>query len=90
MQILEGQGGDEYYRGQTFLGCDNNPVTFREMMDVATSSGVYEGQVKFTGEGGGGKTVNNSATRQRLQWQPKFDSFKAFVQNAEGKDFYSS
>jgi hypothetical protein len=61
------------------------------MMDACISSGVFEGEVAFTGASdpsNKGKRVDNTATRQRLLWQPEYESFKAFLEQG-GEDFYS-
>jgi hypothetical protein len=90
VQVLEGAGSaDAFYRGEVFVGCDNSPLTFGEMMDYCKQSGVFPGDTKFTGEGGGGKTMNSLATNDRLKWTPKYQSFKAVVLEAGAKDFYN-
>lgn len=63
----------------------------QDMMDACISSGVFQGEVKFTGSdaSGLGKQVNNSKTLARLNWQPKYSSFKEFM-SAGGKDFYNT
>lgn len=61
---------------------------------VFSTAGVAPPPVRFTapksapGAGGLGKLVDNSATRTFLQWQPKYDSFTAFIA-AGGKDFFN-
>jgi hypothetical protein len=90
VQVLEGAGSaDEFYRGEVLVGCDNAPLTFGEMIDYCKQSGVFLGDVKFTGDGGGGKTLNSQATNDRLKWAPKYQSFKAFVLEEGAKDFYN-
>lgn len=91
VQILDGDGSsDVHYRKQIFMAADGHPVTFRNMMDLCKESGVYEGDVTFTGsEGAGGKEADNSKSRQQLAWQPQFDSFESFLNGHKGKDFYS-
>jgi nucleoside-diphosphate-sugar epimerase len=98
------QPANSMFRGEIFLGCDNHPLTFDEMVRACESSGLaaYQppGKVKFTGppppEGaaaGRGKRANNDATRRRLGgWTPKYDSFEAFFspEGAHGKDWYGS
>ena len=62
------------------------------MMDACTSSGVFSGEVRFTGSeaGGMGKRVDNSKTRAALGgWRPVHASFRDFMV-AGGKDFYNS
>ena len=92
MQVLNGQnGGDDFYRGQTFVGSDNHPVSYQEMVALCKSSGVYEGDVTFTGEPGmKGKTMDTSLTNERLDWKPKFSSFGSFTTDFKGQDFYST
>jgi nucleoside-diphosphate-sugar epimerase len=92
--ILKGAGspGGEPYRSRVFLGCDNHPITFENMMAAVFDSGVMSGSVTFTGDvvtGGAGKSVNNDATRQQLGWTPKYNSFKDFFA-AGAKDYYNS
>ena len=95
LQILGGEGSAAGgWRGQVFLGCDNHPLTFQEMMDACTASGCFPPcVVEFTGTaeaGGAGKRVNNDASRARLGgWRPQYDSFQAFFQ-AGGQDYYNS
>lgn len=89
--ILSGQGNESgsMYRGRIFLGCDGEPLTFRQMMDSIESSGVLSGHVEFTGTEGPvkGKCMTNEATKQQLQWNPKYKSFKEFFLSG-GKDWY--
>lgn len=94
LQILRGDGAPEGqpYRAQVFIGADNHPSTFQDMMDACFKSGVFEGSVTFTGTpetSGLGKRVNNTATRQRLGWMPKYNSFQEFFY-AGAKDFYNT
>ncbi len=67
------------------------PRLLQDMMEACTSSGVFQGEVNFTGSeaSGLGKQVNNSKTLARLGWQPKYSSFKEFMM-AGGKDFYNT
>lgn len=92
VQILDEDGiGTAHYRKQVFLAADQHPLTYRKMMDLCNESGVYKGEVTFTGDGdGGGKEVNNSSSRQRLAWTPQFESFESFLYEHRGEDFYSS
>lgn len=90
------------FRGEVFLGCDNHPLTFDEMVRACESSGLpaYAGGVTFTSpppaEGaprGRGKRANNDATRARLGgWRPRYESFAAFFSpdGAGGRDWYGS
>lgn len=89
--ILNGQGipDGEVYRGRIFLGCDGNPITFREMMDSVESSGQFPGHVDFVGVEGPvkGKRMSNQATKTQLDWEPKYGSFKEFFEGG-AKDWY--
>eukprot|EP00775_Hariotina_reticulata_P004010 gene4010-4261_t len=94
--ILKGDGSEgQGYRGKIFLGTDNHPLTFQEMVDACFASGLFgAGTVKFTGTpetgGGLGKKVNNDVTRKLLgNWTPKYNSFKQFFMDG-GKDYYNS
>lgn len=83
----DGPGG---YRGRVFVGSDNHPLTFQDMMDHCITSGVLQGQVTFTGAedpSAPQKVVDNSWTRRQLGWEPKFNSFKDFMY-AGGHDCY--
>jgi nucleoside-diphosphate-sugar epimerase len=85
-----GASSSSFYRGEVFLGCDNHPLTFDEMVRACESSGLpaYQppGRVKFTAleppaetKAGRGKRAANDATRRRLGgWQPKYESFAQF------------
>ncbi len=77
----DGEAAAGYHRGQIFLGCDNNPVSFQKMMDATFLSGEYKGHCKFTGEAQEfvGKLATNNLTRERLSWEPKFESYEAFM-----------
>jgi hypothetical protein len=62
------------------------------MMDACISSGVFSGEVSFTGSeaGGLGKRCDNSKSRAQLGgWAPVHSSFRDFMV-AGGRDFYSS
>jgi len=91
--ILRGQGSQEGcagYRSEVFLGCDNMPITFEEMMKQIESSGQLSGSTKFTGASGPskGKNMNNNATRKQLQWEPKFSGGVGKFFADGGKDWY--
>lgn len=93
LAALMGRGSetDSTYRSQVFVGCDNAPVTFQEMMDSIESSDVLPGKVVFTEKEGGanlGKIMSNAKTRERLQWSPKYDTICDFFRNG-GNDWYS-
>jgi hypothetical protein len=90
-QVLDGAGsGDAIYRGQVFVGCDDVPITYKQMMEYCQDSGVYEGITKFLGtDAPTGKSADGRATKARLGWAPKYTTFKKFVIEAKGKDFYN-
>eukprot|EP00798_Chlamydomonas_sp_ICE-L_P006362 gene6362-2991_t len=97
MSILKGEGSGPF-RAQIFLGCDNHPITFTEMIKHCNNSGRSElsGEVKFTlpeaevGDKGKGKRCDNTISRSVLGgWRPKFDSFQAFME-AGAEDVYRS
>ena len=78
-------------RSEVFLGCDNAPVTFQDMMDAIQASGELPGVVTFTGKESAakGKRMNNNKTRERLGWAPKYgDGIQAFFTELGGKDYY--
>ncbi|GAQ92467.1 hypothetical protein KFL_010200030 [Klebsormidium nitens] len=70
-------------RGETFMGCDNHPVTRQEIMDIALESGHFKGPFRgFEGkEGGQGKKMHNDLTRAKLGWQPRYHSFADFFEH---------
>ncbi|XP_051127795.1 uncharacterized protein LOC127249149 isoform X2 [Andrographis paniculata] len=69
-------------RSRTFLGCDNNPLTRQELMELANKSGKYSKKFEgFTGTSDPlGKRLNNSKTRDELGWEPKYPSFARFLE----------
>ncbi|KAK3244368.1 hypothetical protein CYMTET_46013 [Cymbomonas tetramitiformis] len=71
------------FKEQTFMGCDNSPVTKIEMMEAVYASGRYEDdKCTFTiTEGNPGRRMNNNATRLLLTWQPEFASFQDFMED---------
>ena len=97
--VLRGQGnsttntteGSGYYRGEVFLGCDNKPVTFADMMKAIEASGQLPGKTTFSGEEGPvkGKRMSNDATKKQLQWEPVYGGGieEFFAQG--GHDWYS-
>ena len=94
LAALMGQGStkDRVYRSEVFVGCDDAPVTFEDMMAAIESSGVLPGRVTFTEKDGGnnlGKIMSNTRTREQLQWSPKYKTVCSFFQNG-GEDWYSS
>ena len=76
-------------RGEIYLGCDNNPVSFQKLMDATLLSGECTGHCKFTGEplAFKGKTAANGETRRVLQWEPKHESFEAFMSQGAKDSF---
>lgn len=73
-----------------YIGCDNNPLSFQDMMDATFACGKFAGSCEFTGEGGDpGKKVNNSKTRAAVKWEPKYGSFVAFMKGG-ADDFYAT
>ncbi|KAK8956455.1 hypothetical protein KSP40_PGU009881 [Platanthera guangdongensis] len=72
-------------RGRVFLGCDNNYISWRELMDCVNQSEKYSNKIlAFTGtaELNGhnlGKKMNNSRTRVEIGWNPKYPSFPLFL-----------
>ena len=59
-------------------------------MEATIASGAYSGAVEFTGQKDAkmGKILNNAATRDALNWQPKYRSYKDFMA-AGAKDWYT-
>ena len=92
--ILKGQGSpnDGKYRSKTFVGCDDLPVTFQDMMDAIAESGQLPGKVVFTeaqSPDNLGKLMSNDASRQELNWSPKYPSIIDFFKVQHGKDWYA-
>lgn len=69
------------FRGQILLGCDNHPLSRQEIMDLVNKSGKFKNKFEaFTGADGPlGKKLNNSKTRQQIEWEPKYPSFAHFL-----------
>ena len=59
-------------------------------MDATVASGAYSGAVEFKGQEDAkkGKILNNMATKEALNWQPKYMSYKDFMA-AGAKDWYT-
>ncbi len=93
MAALMGKGStDRIYRSEIFVGCDDAPVTFEDMMAAVETSGVLPGKAVFTEKEGSsnlGKIVSNTRTREQLEWSPKYKTVCSFFQNG-GEDWYSS
>ncbi|KAI3459304.1 hypothetical protein Pfo_015967 [Paulownia fortunei] len=72
-------------RSRIFLGCDNNPLTRQEVMELVNRSGKYSKKFEgFTGTTDPlGKKLNNSKTRAELGWEPKYPSFAQFLESLE-------
>lgn len=89
MQVLNG-GDVGPFRSEIFIGGDDCPLTFKDMMNACTEYGPFEGCVDFTGpEVPAGKTIDSSETKQKLQWTPKYQSFVEFMKMTKGQDWYS-
>jgi nucleoside-diphosphate-sugar epimerase len=100
--ILRGDGAAAagapggHWRGRVFVGADNHPLTFQDMVDACFDSGAFSGSVKFTAPEptGGvqlGKRVNNDISRAALGgWAPKYSSFVDFFKTTKGTDFYTT
>ncbi|KAG8045156.1 hypothetical protein GUJ93_ZPchr0008g11713 [Zizania palustris] len=60
-------------RGRVFVGCDNQPLSRQEVMDLVNRSGKFDTKFQgFTGTDGPlGKRTENSKTRAEIGWQPK-------------------
>ncbi|KAL0921973.1 hypothetical protein M5K25_005929 [Dendrobium thyrsiflorum] len=71
-------------RGRIFLGCDNNPISRKEIMDCVNRSRKYSGKFQgFTGNTDKpGKKMNNSKTRAEIGWEPKYSSLSHFLDQA--------
>ncbi|PWZ10144.1 hypothetical protein Zm00014a_040360 [Zea mays] len=68
-------------RSCIFVGCDNEPLSRLEIMDRVNRSRKFDTQFHgFTGTDGSlGKRMDNSKTRAKLGWQPKYPSFTEFL-----------
>ena len=93
LQILEGSGKEDGpYRGSVFLGSDDSPISFADMIAACAETGKFGegGLVEFTETGGpAGKMVTSRRSKDILKWQPKYSSFGAFMRETGAKDFYS-
>lgn len=90
LQVLEGSGSDTFYRGNTFLGSDDTPITFSDMIAASDKTGAFSGSVEFTGSGGpAGKQMTSKETKAKLQWQPRYSSFATFMAETGAKDWYT-
>uniref|UniRef100_A0A3B6D591 NAD-dependent epimerase/dehydratase domain-containing protein n=3 Tax=Triticinae TaxID=1648030 RepID=A0A3B6D591_WHEAT len=68
-------------RGRIFLGCDNKPLSRKEIMDAVNKSGKFDTEFQgFTGTDGPlGKRMENSKTRADIGWEPQYPSFTEFL-----------
>uniref|UniRef100_A0A0E0JIV4 NAD-dependent epimerase/dehydratase domain-containing protein n=1 Tax=Oryza punctata TaxID=4537 RepID=A0A0E0JIV4_ORYPU len=68
-------------RARVFVGCDNQPLSRQEIMDLVNRSGKFDTKFQgFTGTDGPlGKRMENSKTRAEIGWQPKYASFTEFL-----------
>nr|BAG88871.1 unnamed protein product [Oryza sativa Japonica Group] len=68
-------------RARVFVGCDNQPLSRQEIMDLVNRSGKFDTKFQgFTGTDGPlGKRMENSKTRAEIGWQPKYPSFTEFL-----------
>uniref|UniRef100_A0A0E0JIV6 NAD-dependent epimerase/dehydratase domain-containing protein n=1 Tax=Oryza punctata TaxID=4537 RepID=A0A0E0JIV6_ORYPU len=59
-------------RARVFVGCDNQPLSRQEIMDLVNRSGKFDTKFQgFTGTDGPlGKRMENSKTRAEIGWQP--------------------
>ncbi|KAK9933686.1 hypothetical protein M0R45_020867 [Rubus argutus] len=66
---------------QILLGCDNHPLSRKEVMDLVNKSGKFTKVFEsFTGTTDPlGKRLNNSKTRAEIGWEPKYPSFSQFL-----------
>lgn len=72
---------EKRYRGHVFMGCDRCPLSRQEMMEEVNKSGKFEEKFKgFTGVVGPlGKKMDNTKTRNKIGWEPKYRSFAEFL-----------
>uniref|UniRef100_A0A0E0C1Z2 NAD-dependent epimerase/dehydratase domain-containing protein n=2 Tax=Oryza meridionalis TaxID=40149 RepID=A0A0E0C1Z2_9ORYZ len=68
-------------RARVFVGCDNQPLSRQEIIDLVNRSGKFDTKFQgFTGTDGPlGKRMDNSKTRAEIGWQPKYPSFTEFL-----------
>ena len=75
---------EKNYPEGIFIGCDNSPISRNSLVALGDKS-LYPSSCQFLGsEGSLGKKVNNSHTRQTLQWSPVFQSFSDFRKKTGG------
>ncbi|PRQ39070.1 putative NAD(P)-binding domain-containing protein [Rosa chinensis] len=70
-------------RNRILLGCDNHPLSRKEVMDLVNKSGKFTKVFEsFTGTTDPlGKRLNNSKTRAEIGWEPKYPSFSQFLES---------
>lgn len=78
MAALKASAGDG-----TFLVSDGNPLTRKEICEVALKAKIYEGKAlpKFLGAESDpkGKVYDGSWTNEALNWKPRYASFEHFM-----------
>ncbi|XP_059072984.1 uncharacterized protein LOC131067013 isoform X1 [Cryptomeria japonica] len=72
---------EKRYQGRVFMGCDNCPLSREKMMEYVTKSGKFKENFQgFTGLTGPlGKQMDNSKTRNKIGWVPKYRNFSEFL-----------
>ncbi|XP_006645894.1 uncharacterized protein LOC102703541 [Oryza brachyantha] len=72
-------------RARVFVGCDNQPLSRQEIMDLVNRSAKFDTKFQgFTGTYGPlGKSMENSKTRAQIGWQPNYPSFAEFLQQLD-------
>jgi nucleoside-diphosphate-sugar epimerase len=76
--------------GAIYLGCDDQPITRRELVEAARGSKRYQSATdppltcRFTGsEGPTGRRCDSSWTRQALGWEPAYRRFVDWVDDVD-------
>ncbi|KAL6776570.1 CPLD52 [Auxenochlorella protothecoides x Auxenochlorella symbiontica] len=94
LAVLQHRGPDgSPPRGETFVACDDEPITLQGIMDATMDLPRYAataaGPLRFVGAPGSsvGKRMTNPATRRALGWEPRFKSFRAFMAGG-AEDWY--
>lgn len=74
--ILKGK-----FRRRVFMGCDNHPLSRKDLMDYVNKSGKFNKMFHgFTGvDGPLGKQMDNTKTCKEIGWEPKYPSFAQFL-----------
>eukprot|EP01018_Ginkgo_biloba_P017689 Gb_09475 [translate_table: standard] len=69
------------FRQRVFVGCDNHPLSRKDLMEYVNKSGKFNGKFhSFTGvDGPLGKRMDNTKTRNETGWEPKYPSFVQFL-----------